>query len=63
MIAALAALAPILSAQYGITGVAMAWFAANAPFGLWAAWRLTRLAQEVKPHVRPIPVDRTAHVE
>ncbi len=40
MMLALAALAPLLAARFGLVGVAIAWLLANIPFGLYAAWKL-----------------------
>jgi O-antigen/teichoic acid export membrane protein len=48
--------APALGARYGLVGIAMAWALANAPFGLFAAWRLRRevvLAAQAGPPVAP----------
>ncbi len=63
LLAGLAALAPLLDARYGLDGVAFAWLAASAPFGLYAAWRLRRLAWGVMPLARPAPVARPADLE
>lgn len=60
-VTALFALVPLLEASYGLPGVSMAWLLANAPFGLWASWRLYREAQEVS-HDDTEPVDRRPHV-
>lgn len=40
LIIALFALAPALSARYGLAGIALAWCAANAPFGIWSTYAL-----------------------
>lgn len=59
-VAALFALVPLLEARYGLPGVSLAWLIANAPFGIWAGWRLYREAQEVSdPDAEP--VDRRPH--
>ena len=50
MILGLAALAPLLGLRHGLVGIAAAWFAANAPFGAYAAFRLHR---ETRPGVMP----------
>jgi O-antigen/teichoic acid export membrane protein len=65
MILALAVLAPALGARYGLVGIAFAWLAANAPFGLYAAWRLRREVLEVMPHAGPYaePVPGRADLE
>jgi O-antigen/teichoic acid export membrane protein len=63
MIAALAILAPLLEARLGLVGVALAWFVANAPFGVYAAWRLHTLAREVTPHAPAPTLHRAPHVE
>lgn len=53
MIVALASLAPPLGARFGLVGFAAAWFAANAPFGAYAAWSLSRDLREVSPNANP----------
>lgn len=53
MMAMLFALAPWLTGKFGITGTAIAWFAANLPFSIWAAIRLFHVAKEVTPHAPP----------
>jgi O-antigen/teichoic acid export membrane protein len=65
MILALAVLAPALGARYGLVGIAFAWLAANAPFGLYAAWRLRRELLEVMPLANPYaePVPGRADLE
>lgn len=62
MMASLALLAPLLDARFGFVGVAWAWVLASAPFGVYAAWRLRRLAG-VMPLARPAPVARALDVE
>ncbi|HUR62214.1 MAG TPA: hypothetical protein VM286_07630 [Candidatus Thermoplasmatota archaeon] len=42
MVAALLVLAPLLEARLGLPGVGIAWMAANAPFALYALWKLAR---------------------
>jgi O-antigen/teichoic acid export membrane protein len=42
LITTLFMLAPLLGARFGLVGIAFAWFLANVPFGLYAAWRLRR---------------------
>ena len=42
LLLALLVLAPLLGSHYGLVGIALAWFLANAPFGLYAAARLSR---------------------
>lgn len=56
MLLALAATAPVLGMRYGLAGIAVAWVAANVPFGVYAAWRLRRELREVTPLARPSPV-------
>jgi O-antigen/teichoic acid export membrane protein len=52
-IAALLLLTPPLEARLGLPGVALAWTAANAPFGAWA---ISRLAAETRgPRPRALP--------
>jgi|GEM_PF-2149710 len=53
MVLALAILAPLFEARFGLVGVALAWLIANAPFGGYAAWRLHVLARGATP--RPSP--------
>lgn len=55
LIACLALLAPILGARYGLVGIAVAWGLANAPFGLYSAWRLRREVLQADPARRPAP--------
>lgn len=43
-------LAPVLTAQYGVTGTALAWLLANLPFSLWTSWRLHQVMGEVDVH-------------
>jgi len=61
LVAALFVLAPFLTVQAGITGVAVAWLLANAPFGAYAAWRLV-LIREVRKDAS-MAVDRRTDVE
>lgn len=61
LLAALAILAPLLAARWGVTGVAAAWLLANLPFGLWAVWRLLAAAKGVTDG--PSPVGGRAHLE
>ena len=63
MVLALLVLAPLLAARYGIQGVAIAWLAANAPFGTYAAWRLHLAAREVTPHANASPLVRPLDAE
>lgn len=63
MMLALAATAPLLGLRYGLVGIALAWFAANTPFGLYAAWRLRREVREVMPLAHPSPVAGRADLE
>ncbi len=63
MIAALFLIAPYFIDRFGLPGVAIAWFAANAPFGAWGAWKLRHLAREVTPDDPTKSVRRAAHVE
>lgn len=63
MVGTLLALAPLLLDRMGLPGVAVAWFAANLPVGVYALWRLRTLAREVTlpgpaPHLRGV-----AHLE
>ncbi len=53
MIAVLFLLAPPLALLFGLAGVALAWLLANAPFGIFALWRLSRIAKEVTTHATP----------
>lgn len=62
MMASLALAAPPLDARYGLPGVAWAWVAANVPFGLYALWKLRRLAG-VMPVAGPAPVARGLDLE
>lgn len=64
----LGAAAPLLGSRYGLVGISIAWFAANTPFGLYAAWRLRRELKEVMPlaqppQPRPTPVAGRADLE
>lgn len=63
MIVALFAIAPFAIDRFGLPGVAIAWFAANAPFGAWGAWRLRTLAKEVTPDDATTTLHRAPHVE
>lgn len=45
MILALVLLAPSFAATWGLLGVAAAWLLTNAPFGLYASWRLVGVAR------------------
>lgn len=63
MVVALAILAPILSDRLGLIGVAAAWLVANAPFGIYATWRLAHHAQEVTPRASPQGLGGPAHLE
>lgn len=47
LMAVLFGLAPAATQAWGVQGAALAWFAANAPFGVFAAWRLLRHSKEV----------------
>jgi O-antigen/teichoic acid export membrane protein len=56
-IAFLLVLAPPLESRMGLSGVALAWILANAPFGLWAIARLaaeSRLPKEVNGAAQPV---------
>lgn len=63
MIAALLVAAPLLETRYGFAGVAIAWMVANAPFGIFGAWKLRQHAREVTSHRSPSPVVRGSHLE
>jgi len=63
ILATLLVLAPILESSHGLPGVAAAWMLANAPFGLFAAWKLRHEAKEVMPHQRARALDRRPHAE
>lgn len=64
LVVALAVLAPILGGYYGPVGVAHAWLLANLPFGLYATWRLSRLAQQEVTHASPATrLGGPAHLE
>lgn len=63
LLALLAVLAPTLEARWGLDGVAAAWVFANAPVGLWAAWRLARELSEVTPTHDAPDLRRRAHAE
>jgi O-antigen/teichoic acid export membrane protein len=51
MVAALLVLAPLLEARFGLPGVGLAWMAANAPFALYATWKLARPEVKLAPPV------------
>ncbi|HEX2066888.1 MAG TPA: hypothetical protein VHI93_08765 [Candidatus Thermoplasmatota archaeon] len=59
MVLALLVLAPLLGARHGLPGVGLAWVAANAPFALYALWKLAR-PEEV---TRAPPVGGRPHPE
>lgn len=59
-VVALFVLVPLLEVRYGLPGVSVAWCLANAPFGLWASWRLSQEAREVRTD-DPQPVDHHPH--
>jgi O-antigen/teichoic acid export membrane protein len=61
MAIALVAAAPLLAGQAGLAGVAAAWMAANAPFGIYALHRL-RLELRENLHAAPTVV-RGPHAE
>lgn len=63
LLGALAILAPVLAAEWGLTGVAVAWLLANLPFGAWAAWRLHHEAKGVTLDADPMLVGHRAHLE
>ncbi|MFA5945267.1 MAG: hypothetical protein WC876_12490 [Candidatus Thermoplasmatota archaeon] len=63
LVVCLTVAAPLLGARYGLDGIALAWVAANTPFGLYAAWRLRREAREVMPLVGSALVLRRADLE
>lgn len=63
MVAALAVLAPLMETRFGLAGVAIAWLAANAPFGAYAAWKLRLAAREVTPHGPAAAFGRAPYVE
>lgn len=46
-IAALFALAPVLEAQMGTIGIAVAWLLVHAPLGAFAAWKIRAAVREV----------------
>ncbi len=54
-------LVPLMPESLGLAGVGIAWCLANAPFGLWGAWRLYQEAKEVSPD-DDASVDRRPHV-
>ncbi len=53
LLAVIFAIVPTFQARWGLTGVAAAWFVANAPFGLWATWRLIGTTQGVNAVAHP----------
>jgi O-antigen/teichoic acid export membrane protein len=61
-IALLLALAPLLEAEWGLAGVAVAWILANTPAGLWSLVRLTHDARGVSPLVAQ-PLGGPPHLE
>ncbi|MHB1261997.1 MAG: lipopolysaccharide biosynthesis protein [Thermoplasmatota archaeon] len=63
LVLCLAVAAPLLGSRYGLIGIALAWVAANAPFGLYATWRLRRESREVMPLAGSSPVLRGADLE
>lgn len=56
MLLALLILTPILAKQFGLPGVGAAWLFANAPFGLFALWKLRTHVRAVMsyPTARPL---------
>lgn len=52
-----------LGARLGPTGVAIAWLAVNAPFGIHAAWTLRAAAREVMRHPPTSTLRGIAHPE
>ncbi|MEA3166018.1 MAG: hypothetical protein QOJ26_887, partial [Thermoplasmata archaeon] len=70
ILAGLAVWAPLLGDRYGIAGIAVAWFLANAPLAAYATWRLRQTTVEVMPFANPAaeiadaaPVHRGADLE
>lgn len=63
MVLALFLLAPPFNAEFGFSGVAIAWLIANVPFGLYAGWKLKQHAMEVIPHPTAPPVAADSHLE
>jgi O-antigen/teichoic acid export membrane protein len=63
MIAVLFVIAPPFNARFGFSGVAVAWFLANVPFGLYAALKLKQHAREVIQPAGPAPVRPDSHLE
>jgi O-antigen/teichoic acid export membrane protein len=63
MVGALFLLAPLLEQRIGLRGVAIAWLLANAPFGLYAAWKLRLAAREVTPHANAPSLGGAPHLE
>ncbi len=61
MIVALFILAPMFAARWGLVGVSVAWLVTNAPFGIYAVWRLRAVTKEVKD--APATVGRDSHAE
>jgi O-antigen/teichoic acid export membrane protein len=63
MIVALFLLAPPFNARWGFSGVAVAWFLANVPFGVYAAVKLREHAGEVMPDLPTPSVLADSHME
>lgn len=42
LVVALVVVVPIFNSRWGLVGIAAAWLAVNAPFGLWSAYALTK---------------------
>lgn len=63
MILALFLLAPPMNARWGFSGVAVAWFVANVPFGLYAAGKLSQHAEEVIPDLPTPSLLADSHME
>lgn len=63
MIVALIALLPLLGARFGLAGYALGWLAANVPFGIYGAIRLSQHGPEVSSGDAPAPVAGDPHAE
>jgi O-antigen/teichoic acid export membrane protein len=63
MVVSLAVWAPLLGSRFGPNGVALAWAVSNAPFGIYATWRLRHAIQEVTPLANPAALAGRADLE
>lgn len=63
MLVALLVLTPILAKQFGLPGVGAAWLFANAPFGIFALWKLRTHIREVMSYQTTRPVASPTNLE